>query len=225
MRTLKTIPGSVLIQHVMESTLPHTEKVLLTTEINSLEQYTISRDITSSVVRGYSRKCQIEKYLSASDKRFISSECKLDNHCYYSNCVYKDTQKRSKCVAITNFKQYVKIPTANKISDAVGDTVPSQRVIPGEALNSNFKNRFFVYQKQCRDKICNHIFLEANLQQVLHYFSKEDLMDIAAGHNMFPPQIAFNYIHKSALLQRFFQHQCTKDCKRLLHFVEVFNDM
>ena len=225
MTTLKPIPGSVLIQHLMESSLNQSEKTVMISEINSMGEYSIGKDPNSFRVRGYSRKCQIKQYLSSRDERFVNAMCNNNSICPYKNCGYKDTKKRSKCEVITFFKDLSDNRKPTPAPHNTSDTVHAKRVIPGEILNAKLKNQLFVYQRECRQPQCNHIHIVPNLNHMLRYVTKEDLVYIASCHNLFPPQIAFKHIHKSAILQQFLQHQCTKYCERALHFIEVFNDM
>jgi hypothetical protein len=207
----------------MQSTLHQSEKILLISEINTVGQYTISNETDSSTIRGYSRKCQIEEYLTYREKRSLTATKNDDSFCWNKDCIYKNNQKRSKCFAITNFKETS--GSTRKTADNTNSTVPAQRVIPGELLNEEFSNRFFVYKKDCKTPICNHINIVPNLLYVLRYFSKEDLKEVASYHNLFSKHIDCNSVHKSAILQLFVHHKCTRFCQTSLHFVEVYNDM
>ena len=64
-------------------------------EINTVGQYTISKDTDSSIVRGYSRKCQIEQYLSYRDKRILNATEVNDSFCCNKDCIYKNRMKNN----------------------------------------------------------------------------------------------------------------------------------
>jgi len=107
------------------------------------------------------------------------------------------------------------------------ETENMQFVIPGDHLCSEMKGRFFVYKANCRAGVCNHIYLQPSLNNILKYMSKKDCVELAKQHGIFPLDHVHKIqrVHKSIILHELLIHERNCKCNMNLHFIEIFNHM
>ena len=103
MRNKITIPGSILLEHINTSNLDNEIKKTYLRNFDNNSNYIIAKSDNQHTIQGYSRRCQLDSYLTARDKRLLNSLYCADYDCYINNCIYNNNRRKVKCVAITNF--------------------------------------------------------------------------------------------------------------------------